>query len=84
MARIVLGMGTSHTPMLLASDETLQRFVETDQMPFCAVNRKGCPVAGLIRLWPVGVAMNATVKVSPTIPAGPRSVCVTATRVFTS
>jgi hypothetical protein len=31
MARIVLGMGTSHTPMLLASDETLVRFVETDQ-----------------------------------------------------
>ena len=31
MAKIVLGLGTSHTPMLLASDETLQRFVETDQ-----------------------------------------------------
>src|ERR1700704_4921554 len=31
MAKIVLGMGTSHTPMLLASDETLTRFVETDQ-----------------------------------------------------
>ena len=31
MAKIVLGMGTSHTPMLLASDETLERFVETDQ-----------------------------------------------------
>ncbi|MEA2990805.1 MAG: hypothetical protein QOG83_3516 [Alphaproteobacteria bacterium] len=31
MARIVLGLGTSHTPMLLASDETLQRFVETDR-----------------------------------------------------
>jgi Catalytic LigB subunit of aromatic ring-opening dioxygenase len=31
MARIVLGLGTSHTPMLLASDETLERFVETDQ-----------------------------------------------------
>ncbi len=31
MARIVLGLGTSHTPMLLASDETLARFVETDQ-----------------------------------------------------
>jgi 3-O-methylgallate 3,4-dioxygenase len=31
MARIVLGMGTSHTPMLLASDKTLTRFVETDQ-----------------------------------------------------
>src|SRR5215468_7831631 len=29
MAKIVLG--TSHTPMLLASDETLERFVETDQ-----------------------------------------------------
>ena len=31
MARIVLGLGTSHTPMLLASDETLERFIETDQ-----------------------------------------------------
>jgi len=31
MARIVFGAGTSHTPMLLATDETLQRFVETDQ-----------------------------------------------------
>jgi hypothetical protein len=31
MARIVLGLGTSHTPMLLASDETLTRFLETDQ-----------------------------------------------------
>ena len=31
MAKIVLGLGTSHTPMLLASDETLTRFVETDQ-----------------------------------------------------
>ena len=31
MARIVLGLGTSHTPMLLASDETLTRFVETDR-----------------------------------------------------
>jgi 3-O-methylgallate 3,4-dioxygenase len=31
MTKIVLGLGTSHTPMLLASDETLQRFVETDQ-----------------------------------------------------
>jgi 3-O-methylgallate 3,4-dioxygenase len=31
MARIVLGLGTSHTPMLLASDATLERFVETDQ-----------------------------------------------------
>src|SRR3954471_5443193 len=31
MAKIVLGLGTSHTPMLLASDETLERFVETDQ-----------------------------------------------------
>ncbi len=30
MAKIVLGIGTSHTPMLLASDETLPRFVETD------------------------------------------------------
>ncbi len=30
MAKIVLGMGTSHTPMLLAADETLPRFVETD------------------------------------------------------
>jgi Catalytic LigB subunit of aromatic ring-opening dioxygenase len=32
MAKIVLGLGTSHTPMLLASDETLTRFVETDQL----------------------------------------------------
>jgi len=31
MATIVFGAGTSHTPMLLASDETLPRFVETDQ-----------------------------------------------------
>jgi aromatic ring-opening dioxygenase catalytic subunit (LigB family) len=31
MARIVLGLGTSHTPMLLASDETLPRFLETDR-----------------------------------------------------
>jgi len=31
MARIVLGLGTSHTPMLLAADETLPRFVETDR-----------------------------------------------------
>jgi len=31
MATIVLGMGSSHTPMLLASDETLPRFLETDQ-----------------------------------------------------
>ncbi len=30
MAKIVLGIGTSHTPMLLATDETLPRFVETD------------------------------------------------------
>jgi 3-O-methylgallate 3,4-dioxygenase len=31
MAKIVLGLGTSHTPMLLADDATLARFVETDQ-----------------------------------------------------
>src|SRR5229473_1131385 len=31
MARIVLGLGTSHTPMLLAADETLPRFLETDR-----------------------------------------------------
>ena len=31
MARIVFGAGTSHTPMLLASDDTLPRFVETDR-----------------------------------------------------
>ena len=31
MAKIVFGAGTSHTPMMLASDETLQRFVETDR-----------------------------------------------------
>jgi hypothetical protein len=32
MASIVFGAGTSHTPMLLASDETLPRFLETDRM----------------------------------------------------
>jgi hypothetical protein len=32
MARIVLGLGTSHTPMLVAADETLPRFLETDQI----------------------------------------------------
>src|SRR5258708_14419898 len=31
MAKIVFAAGTSHTPMLLAADETLPRFVETDQ-----------------------------------------------------
>ena len=31
MAKIVLGAGSSHTPMLLAADETLPRFEETDQ-----------------------------------------------------
>ncbi len=31
MAKIVLGLGSSHTPMLLASDETLPRFEETDR-----------------------------------------------------
>ena len=31
MATIVFAAGTSHTPMLLASDETLPRFAETDQ-----------------------------------------------------
>src|SRR6202167_1219881 len=31
MAKIVLGAGSSHTPMLLAADETLPRFQETDQ-----------------------------------------------------
>src|ERR1700732_2405324 len=31
MAKIVFAAATSHTPMLLANDETLQRFVETDQ-----------------------------------------------------
>ncbi|MCC6887006.1 MAG: extradiol ring-cleavage dioxygenase [Hyphomicrobiales bacterium] len=31
MARIVLGLGTSHTPMLFASDSTLERFIETDR-----------------------------------------------------
>jgi hypothetical protein len=31
MAKIVLGLGSSHTPMLLASNETLSRFEETDQ-----------------------------------------------------
>src|SRR3984893_16922855 len=31
MAKIVFAAATSHTPMLLADDETLPRFVETDQ-----------------------------------------------------
>jgi 3-O-methylgallate 3,4-dioxygenase len=31
MARITFAAGTSHTPMLLASDETLPRFEETDR-----------------------------------------------------
>src|SRR5258706_16342286 len=31
MARIVLGLGTSHTPMLLPDDEPLQVFIETDR-----------------------------------------------------
>jgi hypothetical protein len=31
MARITFAAGTSHTPMLLASDETLPRFQETDR-----------------------------------------------------
>lgn len=31
MTKIVLGLGSSHTPMLLAADETLPRFAETDQ-----------------------------------------------------
>src|ERR1700730_17298681 len=31
MAKIVFAAATSHTPMLLADDETLERFVETDQ-----------------------------------------------------
>jgi hypothetical protein len=31
MAKIVFAAGTSHTPMLLAADETLPRFLETDQ-----------------------------------------------------
>ncbi|MGC1777032.1 MAG: extradiol ring-cleavage dioxygenase [Xanthobacteraceae bacterium] len=31
MAKIVIGLGSSHTPMLLASDETLPRFEETDR-----------------------------------------------------
>src|SRR5262245_22337714 len=31
MAKLVFGAGTSHTPMLLASDETLPRFAETDE-----------------------------------------------------
>ena len=32
MATIVFGLGTSHTPMLLADDQTLPRFVETDRL----------------------------------------------------
>ena len=43
MAKIVLGLGTSHTPMLLASDETLLRFVETDQQ-IKHRDKEGCPV----------------------------------------
>jgi Catalytic LigB subunit of aromatic ring-opening dioxygenase len=31
MAKMVFAAGTSHTPMLLAADETLPRFAETDQ-----------------------------------------------------
>src|ERR1700680_2051170 len=31
MGKVVPGPGSSHTPMLLASDETLPRFQETDQ-----------------------------------------------------
>src|SRR5215469_721592 len=31
MAKIVFAAGTSHTPMLLAADDTLPRFAETDQ-----------------------------------------------------
>src|SRR5258708_17955310 len=31
MAKMVFAAGPSHTPMLLAADETLPRFVETDQ-----------------------------------------------------
>lgn len=31
MARLVFAGGTSHTPMLLAADDTLPRFAETDQ-----------------------------------------------------
>ena len=31
MAKITFAAGTSHTPMLLASDETLPRFEETDR-----------------------------------------------------
>lgn len=31
MAKIVFAAGTSHTPMLLAADETLPRFLETDE-----------------------------------------------------
>jgi hypothetical protein len=31
MAHIVFAAGTSHTPMLLASDQILPRFVETDR-----------------------------------------------------
>jgi Catalytic LigB subunit of aromatic ring-opening dioxygenase len=31
MAKIIFAAGTSHTPMLLAADQTLPRFAETDQ-----------------------------------------------------
>lgn len=43
MARIVLGLGTSHTPMLLATDETLTRFIETDRL-IKHHDREGRPV----------------------------------------
>ena len=57
MARIVLGLGTSHTPMLLASDETLERFVETDRRSSTATRKAGrSPTASCwkrpTRRWP--------------------------------
>ena len=41
MAKIVLGLGTSHTPMLLASDETLTRFIVLSKEKKWAQRGKG-------------------------------------------
>jgi hypothetical protein len=43
MARVTFGAGTSHTPMLLASDAVLPRFVETDRQ-MKHRDREGHPV----------------------------------------
>jgi len=44
MTRIVVGGGTSHTPMLLAADDTLPRFFETDRN-IAHRDREGRPVS---------------------------------------